>query len=70
MNASRCQALVAELERDPERVPAYHRELELAIQRLMDTTFENAEPKEKIRLASIEMRARFVLDRWRKGNRN
>ena len=31
MDLCRCQALVAELERDPERVPAYYGELESAI---------------------------------------
>ncbi len=70
MNASRCQFLVVELEADPDRVPAYYSELELAIRWLMDTTFESTDPKEKTQLASIEMRARLVLDRWRKGNRN
>ena len=39
MNTSRCQFLVAELERDPDRVPAYYSELESAIRWLMDTTF-------------------------------
>ena len=31
--------MVAELERDPERVPAYYGELESAIRWLMDTTY-------------------------------
>ena len=70
MDAARCQFFVAELERDPERVPAFYSELELAIQLLMNTTFESNDPKEKIRLASVEMRARLVLGRWRKENRN
>ena len=70
MDASRCQILVAELERDPESVPAFYSELESAIQWLMDTTFASTDPKEKTRLASVGIRARLVLDRWRKGNRN
>ncbi len=59
MNLSRCQALVAELERDPERVPAYYGELESAILWLMDLTFESKDPHEKTRLAATEMRARL-----------
>lgn len=70
MNASRCRILVAELEADPDCVPAFYSELESAIRALMDTTFESNDPKEKTLLASIEMRARLVLDWWRKGNRN
>ena len=70
MDVTRCQFLVAELECDPDRVPAYYSELEPAIRWLMDTTFASTDPKEKTYLASIEMPARLVLDRWRKGNRN
>ena len=70
MNASSCQSLVAELERDPEQVPAYHGNLESALKWLMDATFKSTDPKEKTYLASIEMRARLVLERWRKGHRN
>ena len=62
MNASRCQFLVVELEADPDRVPAYYSELESAIRWLMDATFTSTDPKEKTQFASIEMRARLVLE--------
>ena len=70
MNLSRCQALVANLERDPQRLPAFHGELEAAVTWLMDRTFEETNPDEKVRLAATEMRARLVLERYRKGNAN
>ncbi len=70
MDLNRCQHLVAELEHDPEQVPAFYGELESAIRWLMDTTFESKDPAEKSRLAATEMRARLVLERFRKGNAN
>ena len=70
MNATHCQILVAELERDPERVPAFYGELESSIACLMQLTFESNDPMEKARLAVVEMRARLVLERWRMHNRN
>ena len=65
-----CQALVADLERDPQRLPAYHGELEAAVTWLMDRTFESTDPAEKTWLASLELRARGVLERFRKANAN
>ena len=62
--------MVAELERDPERLPAYYGELESAIRWLMDLTFESKDPHEKTRLAATEMRARLVLERFRNQNVN
>ncbi len=70
MNLDRCQRLVAELEHDPQQLPAFYIELESAILWLMDTTFESEDPDEKSRLAATEMRARLVLERFRKGNAN
>ncbi len=61
MNLDRCQHLVAELEHDPEQVPAFYGELESAILWLMDTTFESKDPDEKSRLAATEIRARLVV---------
>ena len=70
MNLDCCKTLIAELEHDLERLPAYYGELESAIRWLMDTTFESKDPAEKTRLAATEMRARLVLERYRKGNAN
>ena len=70
MDLSRCQALIANLERHPQRLPAYHGELEAAINWLMDRTFESTDPAEKTRLAALELRARGVLERFRKANMN
>ena len=70
MNLSQCQALVADLERDPRRLPAYHRELEAAVTWLMDRTFESTDPADKTRLAALELLARGVLERFRKANMN
>ncbi len=70
MNLSQCQALVADLERDPRRLPAYHGQLESAIKWLMDRTFESTDPADKTRLAALELRARGVLERFRKANVN
>ncbi len=44
--------------------------LESAIRCLLDTTFESKDPAEKTRLEATEMRARLVLERFRKGNAN
>ncbi len=70
INLDRCKTLIAELEHDPEQLPAYYGELECAIRWLMDTTFKSEDPAEKTRLAATEMRARLVLERYRKGNAN
>ena len=66
MDLSRCQALVAELERDPERVPAYYGELESAIRWLMDTTYLDPDADKRTRMAAVEMRAPLVLERFKK----
>ena len=58
--------MVAELERDPERVPAYYRELESAIRWLMDTTYPEHDADKRTRMAAVEMRARLVLERFKK----
>ncbi len=70
MNLDHCKTLIAELEHDPQQLPAFYGELESAILWLMDTTFESKDPAEKSRLAATEMRARLVLERFRKGNAN
>ena len=70
MNLDRCKTLIAGLEHNPEQLPAFYGELESTIRWLMDTTFESEDPAEKTRLAATEMRARLVLERYRKGNAN
>ena len=70
MDLSQCQASVAELERDLNRAPAYYGQLESAINWLMDSTFESTDPAEKTRLAALELRARGVLERFRKEGSN
>ena len=40
-------ALIADLERDPRRLPVYHGELEAAVSWLMDRTFEGTDPLRK-----------------------
>ena len=60
--------MIAELERDPERVPAYYGELESAIRWLMDTTYLVPDADKKTPMAAVEMRARLVLERFRKQN--
>ena len=70
MDRPTCVNLVRTLEADPSRVPAFYTDLEAAIRWLMDTTFETADQDEKVRLAATEMRARLVLERFRKANLN
>ncbi len=70
MNLDHCKTLIAELERDPEQVPAFYSELESAIRWLIDATSESKDSQEKTRLAVTEMRARLVLERFRKQNVN
>ncbi len=66
VDLSRCQALVAELERDPERVPVSYGELESVIRWLMDTTYLESDADNRTRMAAVEMRARLVLERFKK----
>jgi hypothetical protein len=66
MNLNHCKTLIAELENDPQQLPAFYGELESAILWLMDTTFKSKDAAEKSRLAATEMRARLVLERFKK----
>ncbi len=66
MNLACCQSLVRELERYPSRAQAYYGDLEAAIAWLMDATFEATDPNEKAPLAAVELRARLLLERFRK----
>jgi len=62
--------LINGLERNTEHVQAYYSNLEDVIRRLMDATFEATDPNEKARLAATEMRARLVLEAFRKRGTN
>lgn len=62
---SRDHDLIAHLERNPDAVPAYARALEQTISDLMDATFHSQDADERSRLATLEMRGRLVLERWR-----
>ncbi|UCC29793.1 MAG: hypothetical protein JSU86_16505 [Phycisphaerales bacterium] len=70
MDLSRAAKLIKSLERDPEHVQTYYGDLDAAIRWLMDTTFEATDAKEKARLAATEMRARLVLEAFRKRGTN
>ncbi len=70
VNLACCQSLVRELERYPTRVQAYYGDLEAAIAWLMDVTFKATDPNEKRRLAATELRARLLLERFRKRDAN
>lgn len=70
MDLSRVVELIKNLERDPEHVQAYYDDLEAAIRWMMDTTFEATDLIEKARLAATEMRARLVLEAFRKQGTN
>ncbi len=65
VNLAGREALAADLESDPKRLPAHH-----GVSWLMDRTFESTDPAEKTRLAALELRARGVLERFRKANAN
>jgi DNA/RNA endonuclease G (NUC1) len=74
MNLSRCQALVAELEREPDRVPAYYGDLEGLIAECMNEVYRLSKTgtpdNRKLRLVAIEYRARLLLERCRKQGAN
>ncbi len=58
MNATRCRALIADLERCPRRVQLHHAELKSLIARCMDEIFELAksgeEKERKMELVALE----------------
>ena len=63
-------AIVLDLERDlgPESV---HRPVvEKLVADLQERTYRSTDEAEKVRLASLESRARLILDRWRKRDTN
>lgn len=70
MNLSQTESLVRDLEQAPFQVQTYYSELERTISWLMDRIFESTSPDEKVRLAALELRARGVLERYRKARVN
>ena len=64
------ESLVAHLERNPALTQFWVRTLEDIIADLMTDIYEAAAKGHKIRLAGLELRARRVLDRWRKAGSN
>ena len=74
MNLTHSEALVTQLEESPERVPLYYSELEATIATLMEDIYQlsltGADNDRKMRLVTLEYRARLVLERFRKQNVN
>lgn len=70
VNLSTIQSLIRSLESDPQQIPACYMKLEESIAWFMDRTFESKDGAEKVRLAATELRARGVLECYRKGNVN
>ena len=55
--------LLGKLERQPELVGAHWLTLETMIARCMDLTYAATDPKDKMRLAALEYRARLLRKR-------
>ncbi|MHC4698515.1 MAG: hypothetical protein ACYTFA_17415 [Planctomycetota bacterium] len=74
MNTTEFKALLTDLEQSPRRVQLHHGELETMIAWCMDEIFwlaKSGEHKErKMELVSLEHRARLLLERWKKRDRN
>lgn len=74
MALARSEALVGQLEKSPERVQLYHRELEVMIATLMEDIYQlsltGTDNARKMRLVALECRARLVLERYRQQNTN
>ncbi len=73
-NTTECQALLTDLEQTPRRVQFHHADLESLIAWCMDEVFELAKSDEnrerKMELVALEYRARLLLKRWKKQDRN
>jgi hypothetical protein len=74
LNTADCKALLTDLEQSPRRVQLHHAELESMISWCMDEVFELAKSGEhrerKMELVGLEYRARLLLERWKKRDRN
>ena len=57
---------VASLERDLGPESIYKSSVVNLIADLQEETYRSTDEREKVRLASLELRARLILDRWRK----
>ena len=69
-NIAHAVSFVSGLEADLRPESLYRQTLEGIIAELVDATFESTDPNEKALLATVEMRARLILDRWKKLNLN
>ncbi len=73
-NTTECQALLTDLEQTPRRVQLHHADLESLIAWCMDEIFELAktdgDKDRKMQLVGLEYRARLLLERWKKQDRN
>ena len=69
-----CRSLLADLEQSPRRIQLHHADRVTMIAWCMDEIFELAksgEDKErKVELVALEYRARLLLERWKKRDRN
>ena len=73
-NTNECKALLRDLEQTPRRVQLHHADLEALMARCMDEIFKLAKSGEdqerQMELAALEYRARLLLERWKKLDRN
>ncbi len=70
MDRPTCVSLVRNLEDDPSRVPAFYNQLTGAIRWVAGAMYKSFDPFEKALITATEMRARRVLERFRKMNAN
>ena len=70
LNIKDAVAFVSNLEQNLGPESAHRRSLEGLIAELMEETFRSNDPSEKALLASVEMRARLILERWKKSEVN
>ena len=63
-------SLITRLERYPAPESTYRATIETLIADLMDQTYGSTNPAEKVTLASLEMRARLIRERWLKDGVN
>ena len=70
MDRCTCANLVRSLEDAPSKVSAFYATLAAAIRRQTASIYKTLDPFEKAGFAAMEMRARLVLEPYRKQNAN
>ena len=74
MTDAEAQAMIAELEREPSRMPMYLGTVQLFIAaclgRIIELAKSGEDDEHRMRFVALEYRARLVLDRWRKQAQN